>query len=204
MGFVSRLRPRNPSSTKITVPLAKTSFLTLLIFIFGFGAGHFYYEGQLPVVFSSESETPKLNVCFSPEGQCEKLALFAINNAKKEILLQCYSFTSNPIADALIEASKKGVSVRVLFDRSQLKAPYSKIHILRKAGIKTKVDYVQGIAHNKVIIIDQDRLITGSYNFSAAANNKNAENMLFINDEKLAMIYRNQWLQRFKKPSKGD
>ncbi len=186
------------------MPLAKTPILTLLVFIFGFGAGYLYYEGQLPVVFSSESETPKLNVCFSPEGNCEKLALFAIKKATKEILVQSYSFTSNPIADALIETSKRGVSVRVLFDRSQLKAPYSQIHRLRKAGIKTKVDYVQGIAHNKVLIIDQDRLITGSYNFSAAANNKNAENMLFINDENLAMIYRNHWLQRFNKPSKGD
>lgn len=195
---------RTPSPTKITVPLAKTPFLTLLIFIFGFGAGYFYYEGQFPVVFSSENQAPKLNVCFSPEGQCEKLALFAINQAKKEILVQCYSFTSNPIANALIEASRRGVSVKVLFDRSQLKAPYSQIHKLTKAGIKTKVDYVQGIAHNKVIIVDQSKLISGSYNFSAAANNRNAENMLFINDENLAMIYRNQWLQRFNKPSKGD
>lgn len=189
---------RNPSPTKITVPLAKTPLLTLLIFIFGFGAGYFYYEGQLPVVFSSENQAPKLNVCFSPEGQCEKLALFAINQAKKEILVQCYSFTSKPIADALIEASKRGVSVRVLFDRSQIKAPYSQIHRLKKAGIKTKVDYVQGIAHNKVIILDRSRLITGSYNFSAAANNKNAENMLFINDRETAQIYRKKWVEREK------
>lgn len=191
---------RKPSSRKITVPLAKTPFLTLLIFISGFGAGYFYYEDQLPAVFSSETEAPKINVCFSPEGKCEKLALFAINQAKKEILVQSYSFTSKPIAKALIESSKRGISVRVLFDRSQLKAPYSQIHNLTKAGIKTKVDYVQGIAHNKVIIVDNSRLITGSYNFSAAANTKNSENMLFINDENLAMIYKDQWLQRFNKP----
>lgn len=189
---------RTPSPTKITVPLAKTPFLTLLIFIFGFGAGYFYYEGQLPVVFSSETQAPKLNVCFSPEGNCEKLAVIAIRKATKEILVQSYSFTSNPIADELIEASKRGVSVRVLFDRSQIKAPYSQINRLRKAGIKTKVDYVQGIAHNKVIIIDRSRLITGSYNFSAAANTKNAENMLLINDRETAQIYRKKWIEREK------
>jgi len=193
------LKRKHPRKN-VTFPITKTPLLTLLIFIFGFGAGYLYYEDQLPAVFSSETESPRINVCFSPEGQCEKLALFAINQAQKEILVQSYSFTSKPIANALIEASKRGVSVKVLFDRSQLKAPYSQIHKLTKAGIKTKVDYVQGIAHNKVLIIDQDRLITGSYNFSAAANTRNAENMLFISDKKLAMIYKNQWLQRFNKP----
>ena len=183
----------------VALSLTKTPLLTLLLFVSGFGAGYLYYEDQLPAVFSSESEAPKINVCFSPEGQCEKLALFAINQAQKEILVQTYSFTSKPIANALIEASNRGVSVKVLFDRSQLKAPYSQIHNLTKAGIKTKVDYVQGIAHNKVIIIDNSRLITGSYNFSAAANTKNAENMLLINDPNLAMIYKNQWLKRFNK-----
>ncbi|HBN22907.1 MAG TPA: hypothetical protein DD412_06700 [Holosporales bacterium] len=74
------------------------------------------------------------------------------------------------------------------------------MHNLTKEGIRTKVDYVQGIAHNKILIIDQSKLISGSYNFSAAANTKNSENMLFINDANLAMIYKNQWLQRFNKP----
>ena len=178
------------------MPVAKTPLLTLVIFAIGFGAGYLYYEDQLPAVFSSETEAPKINVCFSPEGQCEKLALFAINQAKEEILVQTYSFTSKPIANALIEASRRGVSVRVLFDRSQLKAPYSQIHNLTKAGIKTKVDYVQGIAHNKIIIVDQSKLITGSYNFSNAANTKNSENMLFINDKNTAQIYRKQWIER--------
>lgn len=191
---------RKTRRNRSPLPIAKTPLLTLLIFVVGFGAGYFYYEDQLPVVFSSETETPKLNVCFSPEGQCEKLALFAIEGAKEEILVQCYSFTSKPIANALIEASRRGVSVRILFDRSQFKAPYSQIHRLTKAGIKTKVDHIQGIAHNKVLIIDRSRLISGSYNFSAAANTKNAENMLFINDPNLAMIYKDQWWHRFNKP----
>lgn len=190
--MASKKKPRN----KTALPVAKTPLLTLVIFAIGFGAGYLYYEDQLPAVFSSETEAPKINVCFSPEGQCEKLALFAINQAKEEILVQTYSFTSKPIANALIEASRRGVSVRVLFDRSQLKAPYSQIHNLTKAGIKTKVDYVQGIAHNKIIIVDQSKLITGSYNFSNAANTKNSENMLFINDKNTAQIYRKQWIER--------
>ena len=92
--------------------------------------------------------------------------------------MQCYSFTSSPISDALIEAHNSGISVKVFFDRSQLKAPYSQIHRLTKAGISTKVDDVQGIAHNKTTIVDGTGLITGSYNFSKATNSRNSENML--------------------------
>ncbi|MDP4840083.1 MAG: phospholipase D-like domain-containing protein, partial [Alphaproteobacteria bacterium] len=66
------------------------------------------------------------------------------------------------------------------------------------AGIKTKVDDVQGIAHNKTIIVDGARLITGSYNFSNAANVRNSENMLYINDKSLAAIYKDKWQERFK------
>jgi len=166
------------------------------LFLFGFASGYFYYEGQLPTVFSSETESPALNVCFSPEGQCEKLAVHAIQTAKQEILVQAYSFTSRPISDALIDAHNNGIAVKILFDQSQLKAPYSQIHRLRKAGIKTKVDNVQGIAHNKTIIVDGARLITGSYNFSRAANVRNSENMLLIQDEGMAKIYRAEWYRR--------
>lgn len=192
-------RTSQKQTPPLKLPLAKTPLLTLLVFMVGFGAGYLYYEDQLPAVFSSETEFPTLNVCFSPEGQCEKLALHAIKSAQQEILVQAYSFTSTPIANALIDASNKGIKIAILFDRSQLKAPYSQIHRLTKAGIKTKVDDVQGIAHNKTIIVDSARLVTGSYNFSAAANTKNAENMLYINDENLAMIYKDQWLERFHK-----
>tara|TARA_R110002095_G_scaffold213308_1_gene203697 strand:+ start:681 stop:875 length:195 start_codon:yes stop_codon:yes gene_type:complete len=60
------------------------------------------------------------------------------------------------------------------------------------------VDDVQGIAHNKTIIVDGARLITGSYNFSKAASSKNSENMLFINDKNLATIYKEKWQEQFK------
>lgn len=174
----------------------KNPFLAL-IFSMGFGSGYFYYESDLPVVFSSLENSPALNVCFSPEGQCKRLAIRTIESAQKEILVQSYSFTSKPIAYALITAQKKGVLVKVLFDRSQLKAPYSQIHRLMKNGITAKVDYVPGIAHNKIIIVDGRCTLTGSYNFSKAANTKNAENMLLINDPSLAKIYRAQWIRRF-------
>ena len=70
---------------------SKKSFkhpLLALVFAMGFGSGYVYYEDQLPTIFSSETKTPTLNVCFSPEGNCEKLALWAIDSAQKEVLVQ--------------------------------------------------------------------------------------------------------------------
>ena len=182
--------------------MAKTPFLTLVVFIIGFGAGYFYYDDHLPKVFSSDSETPTLNVCFSPEGHCEKLALHVIQSAQKEILMQCYSFTSKPIADALIKAFQHGIHVRILFDKSQLTAPYSQIHRLKKYGIDVQLDSPQGLAHNKIIIVDSRKLISGSYNFSRSAHTRNAENMIFIQDKSFATIYKNKWHKRFQQNKK--
>ncbi len=170
--------------------------------------GSVFFVGVLFGVFLQEidrspsiplTSESNINVCFSPEGRCENVAVKAIQSAQEEILVQCYSFTSKPISDALIRAHHNGIKVRVLFDRSQLKAPYSRIHQLSNAGIETTVDYVSGIAHNKIILIDNSRVLTGSYNFSKAANNKNAENMLLITDETLAKTYKQKWNQRFQK-----
>ena len=156
----------------------------------------------MPTAFSAGTNTTNFKVCFSPEGQCENVAVNAIESAKKEILVQCYSFTSKPIADALMRAHHNGIKVRILFDRSQLKAPYSRIHQLTDAGIETTIDYVKGIAHNKIILIDEELVLTGSYNFSKSANSRNAENMLLISNKNLAKIYRNKWHQRLQNRKK--
>ena len=178
--------------------MKKNSFVILILgLLIGFVCGYTYYEENLPSVFSSTTESPKLSVCFSPEGQCEKLVLHAINSAEKEILVQCYSFTSKAISLSLMKAYERGIKVKILFDRSQLKAPYSQIHRLTKFGIETAVDNTKGIAHNKVIIIDGKRIITGSYNFSNAANYRNAENMLYVQDQRLANIFKKKWGQRY-------
>lgn len=71
--------------------------------------------------------------------------------------------------------------------------------IVKKVDIKSKVDDVQGIAQNKTIILDGARLITGSYNFSNAANVRNSENMLYIQDEEMAKIYRAEWYKSIDK-----
>jgi phosphatidylserine/phosphatidylglycerophosphate/cardiolipin synthase-like enzyme len=91
-------------------------------------------------------------------------------------LVQAYSFTSAPIAKALLNAHKRGVKVEVILDRSQKTQKYSSATFLYNVGIPVKIDAQHTIAHNKVMIIDGETVITGSFNFTKPADENNAEN----------------------------
>ena len=132
-------------------------------------------------------------VCFSPRGGCTEAIIKEVNNAKSEILVQAYSFTSAPIAKALLNAYKRGVKVEVILDKSQRKKSYTSATFLANSGIPTYIDNKHAIAHNKIMLIDRETVITGSFNFTKAAEEKNAENLLIINDKELAKKYLENW-----------
>lgn len=115
-----------------------------------------------------------------PHGGATEAVVHELGNAKEEILVQAYSFTSTPIAKALVDAHKRGVKVTVVLDRSQRLQKYSSADFVNNAGIPTFIDAKHAIAHNKIMIIDGVALITGSINFTKAAEEKNAENLLVL------------------------
>jgi len=143
-----------------------------------------------PKTFSTN--TP-INLYFSPNGGCTTAIINEINNAKSEILVQAYSFTSAPIAKALVDAYKKGVKVQVILDKSQRTAHYTSASFLANSKIPTFIDDSHAIAHNKIMIIDGTTVITGSFNFTKAAEEKNAENLLIIKSEELSKKYLENW-----------
>jgi len=116
-----------------------------------------------------------------------------MEQAKTSVLVQAYSFTSAPIAKALLNAHKRGVKVEVILDKSQKTQKYSSATFLNNQGIPVKIDAQHTIAHNKVMIIDGETVITGSFNFTKAAEESNAENLLIIHDKKLAERYIKNW-----------
>ena len=128
-------------------------------------------------------------VFFSPNGSCTMSIIREIESAKSEILVQAYSFTSAPIAKALVDAHKRGVKVEVILDKSQKRDKYTSATFLVNMGIPTYIDDKHGIAHNKIILIDSRTVITGSFNFTKAAEEKNAENLVIIKSKELARIY---------------
>jgi len=132
---------------------------------------------------SDGSGTAKISVYFSPNGGCTDAVVSEIGKAKKEVLVQAYSFTSAPIAKALVEAHKRGVDVIAVLDKSQRTEKYTGATFLKNAAIPVFIDAKHAIMHNKVMIIDGKTIITGSFNFTSSAEKRNAENLLVINDD---------------------
>ena len=141
----------------------------------------------------SQEKLTQWEVYFSPHGGCTEAIIGELAKAKSTVLVQAYSFTSAPIAKALLNAHKRGVKVEVILDKSQRTDKYSSATFLYNSGILVKIDAKHTIAHNKVMIIDGETVITGSFNFTKAAEEKNAENLLVIRDRKLAERYIKNW-----------
>lgn len=134
-----------------------------------------------------------INVYFSPRGGCTDAVVRELQAAKESVIVQAYSFTSVPIAKALLEAHKRGVKVQVILDKSQRTEKYSSATFLKNSGIPTFIDAAHAIAHNKVMVIDLQIVITGSFNFTKSAEESNAENLLVIRDRDLAAKYAANW-----------
>jgi phosphatidylserine/phosphatidylglycerophosphate/cardiolipin synthase-like enzyme len=146
-----------------------------------------------PLISFNQERSPQWQVYFSPHGGCTDAVIRELNKAESTVLVQAYSFTSAPIAKALLDAHKRGVRVEVILDKSQKTQKYSSADLLANQGIPTKIDSQHAIAHNKVMIIDGETVITGSFNFTKAAEENNAENLLVIRDKKLAERYIKNW-----------
>ena len=156
---------------------------------------------SLPASISSPSVvngTGTIEVAFSPSGGATDAVVKAIGEAKKTIKVQAYSFTSTPIAKALLSAKTKGVDVQIILDKSQESEQYSSLKFFTNNNIPVKIDSDFQIAHNKVIIIDDVNVVTGSFNFTKSAEKNNAENVLIIRgNNELAKKYLDNWQWRW-------
>lgn len=149
------------------------------------------------VSLSATSATcPIIHSCFTPGQDCIHQITDQITKAEHSILVQDYGFSSKDIADALITAKNRGVNVKVILDKSQRSQKYSLLHYIVDAGIPVWIDMKPAIAHNKIMIIDNKEVVTGSFNFTDAAQKRNAENVVFIPDTKLAKEYTQNWENR--------
>ena len=148
----------------------------------------------LAVPLRAQQGPQDLHSFFSPNGGCTQAVVDQLNGAKKQVLVQAYSFTSTPIARALVDAKRRGVDVQVILDKSQRGERYSSATFLANEGVPTYIDAAHKIAHNKVMIIDGQTVITGSFNFTKSAEEGNAENLLVINNApELAARYSANW-----------
>ena len=144
--------------------------------------------------------TPNVQVGFSPEGSARALVLQVIAGAKKSIRMIGYSFQAPDIAQALVDAKKRGVEVRVVVDkkRNQNKASLKAMNFAVANGIQLRIDGHYHIQHDKTIIVDDQTVETGSFNYAPSAETENSENVVVLRDmPDIARQYVSHWESRW-------
>ncbi len=143
-----------------------------------------------------------ISTYFSPKGGTKEAILNALSKANQSIRFMAFSVTDKDIQQLLVRKAKSGVQVEGIFDGCMI-SQYSVYHDLLTKNIPVLIDGNQALMHSKVFIIDRQLVITGSYNFSKAAENRNNENTLLINSRKVAGFYEQEYA-RLKKASQNN
>jgi phosphatidylserine/phosphatidylglycerophosphate/cardiolipin synthase-like enzyme len=144
-----------------------------------------------------------VQVAFTPWDDAEAMIVEGIRRAKQQILVQAFSFTSRTLANALLAARRRGVDVQVMADREQtFSGEASRIPDLVQEGIPVVLEVRYQSAHNKVMVIDAGTadaaVITGSYNWTYAAQYKNAENVLILrHNPEIVNAYAANWRRHY-------
>ena len=133
-------------------------------------------------------------IAFSPNQGATDLIVKTIRQAQKSIQVAAYAFTAKPIGQELIAAYKRGVEVKIVLDKSQQKDKHSLFSWMKANKVPVKINSRYAIMHNKFMIIDNKTLQLGSFNYSKAAEKKNAENVLVLNNiPEIVKEYAAQW-----------
>ena len=143
---------------------------------------------------SSLAHAEIVQICFVPSTtSCTDVVVKQIAAAKSTVLVQAYGFTSKPIEQALVDAFKRGVKGEIILDKSNLEQKWSGLAVMKAAGVLASIDSTHAISHNKVLVIDDATVITGSFNLTTSAQKHNAENLIVIRDADVAAAYTANW-----------
>lgn len=149
-----------------------------------------------PPAASADGLDAQVSACFTPAEDCESLIVSRIAAAKKSIRVQAYYLTSTAILRALRDALVRGVQVDAVLDRVNARKKTASANYLALSGASVWIDQAVTIAHNKVIIIDDDQVIGGSFNFTKSAQRRNAENVTILNGHSIADEFTANWNAR--------
>jgi phosphatidylserine/phosphatidylglycerophosphate/cardiolipin synthase-like enzyme len=145
------------------------------------------------ILFPSLCLAVPAEVAFSPDRGATDLVVRTIGEARHSVHVAAYTFTSKAIAEALLEAHRHGIDVEVVVDKSNATARYTAATFLANHGVPVRVDYRYAIMHDKFVVVDGDTVEEGSFNFTAAAESKNAENVVVLHDSAVAAAFDREW-----------
>jgi len=131
----------------------------------------------------------EIKVYFSPNGGCQEAVISEIRKATHTIDIAMYYLSSGRIVQALVKAEDRNVRIRIVLDQGQEIEAASKSSYLIKHGLMVRYHLGFGLMHNKFAIIDGGSLITGSFNWTLTAEERNEENLLIITDQETIEKY---------------
>lgn len=151
--------------------MSKPVKVTAIIFLF-----LLTFTSSLPVRTSMQD----VEVGFSPGKTAQQIVVTAIKEAQRSIDIATYSFTSKPIALALVDAQNRGVNIRVVADKKSNERKYTAVTYLANHHVPVRFNDKYAIMHNKFMIVDGHSVETGSFNYTKSAILRNAENVIYL------------------------
>lgn len=136
-----------------------------------------------------------VQVLFSAEDHAINNLIALIKDAKTSIRFLTFSFTDHPLAQSMIDRANVGVDVKGIFEAYGSNSIYSELKTFWCAQIPVRQDGNPRYLHNKLIIVDNSIVVTGSLNFSANGDDSNEENVIIVDNSEIAALY----LQEFDK-----
>ena len=136
---------------------------------------------------SNNNNEIKIENYFCPEDDCGDRVVALIADAKESVYFMTFSFTSTKIADALLFNDE--IEIKGVFEKSQGGSKYSQYRRLKDFGLDVVVDNNGYAMHHKVFIIDNETVVTGSFNPTGSGDKKNDENIIIIHDGAIAQLY---------------
>ena len=156
-----------------------------------------------PPAFSGHAQHPdpidpvscQTDVRYSPHGGAAAAVISTLDNAEQTIHVAVYGLTHAGIVDALIAAQDRGVEVVLKTDRLQSagQAQSAAIARLRDAGVTVEVSNLSRQLHDKFAVIDGRWVITGSFNWTSNAEDRNRENLVMLDCPDLAQNFESEW-----------
>jgi phosphatidylserine/phosphatidylglycerophosphate/cardiolipin synthase-like enzyme len=141
-------------------------------------------------------DTP-VTVYFSPEDDVVAQLVSLVEDAERSVRFMAFSFTHDALGDALLARADRGVNVRGIFETRGSETEYSELASLYCAGLPVRQDGNPNAFHHKVIVIDGEIVVTGSFNFSESADQSNDENVLVIHNRDVADYYLREFDRRW-------
>lgn len=130
-----------------------------------------------------------IQVLFSPEDDVVDNLIAILGDAQVSIRFLAFSFTDYPMAQTMIDRALAGVDVQGVFETFGSNSPRSELKTLWCAGLPVRQDGNTGFLHDKVIIVDNSIVVTGSLNFSSSADDENEENVIILDNPEIAALY---------------